>query len=103
MPKLVCLHLNQKSVTANIPTWTSNNKPRICVFESPYADGDCPIADYVLEYGVDFYAEDSLGAAEYDSGKAIDVGSCNKLFTEGKQYVVKLLDSGIPIGGDVSE
>lgn len=87
----------------NVPEWTSSNYPRICVWESPSAEGDCPIIDATLitqnsEDGAWEYEDDTtiINYIYTENAREIQVYNCD-LFVQGKAYDVSLFDSGIPI------
>lgn len=80
--------------------------PVVAVYNSPYKDGDCPIASYVCnQYSEATASWDNLNdettlnasvrsdrADVYDSSGEFD-------FVEGTSYVVRVYDSGKSAGG----
>lgn len=88
-------------IGSDVPYWESKNHPRICVFNSPYHEGDCPVVDILLYSRLgeteDYYdGTDGDTSVTYDPlNRSILVGGCGDNLVIDKEYVVKLYDSGI--------
>lgn len=82
------------------------NYPVVALYNSPYKNGDCPIAsfecnqyDEVTQSWENFYAEDVHNASvRPDRAEVCDFSGEFEL-VEGKSYVIRVYDSGKSAGG----
>lgn len=75
--------------------------PIIRVFEAPYTDGDCPIAEYLLTsdgYQWLLYSDDDRHVIAGIGLGAVSVTDTLEVpFVEGKSYEVRIYESTVPV------
>lgn len=82
------------------------NYPVVALYNSPYKDGDCPIASYEcnsyeseIQAWVNLYDESTPNASVRSDRADVYDASGEFELVEGKSYVVRVYDSGKSAGG----